>query len=223
MMRRIHCGMPTCLAFVVAVQLGLFAGPFCADDGFTFVSKACALQSDPPELPMRPGSPKASLEGNSLRLDFINMKTADGWIIDPENSQRDRRPALILLLTDRLDQKDPPKAYISRFPVMRGMDNQVIERWVGQVQLDDGKKASRNNAKITEEKIGDIQLTIMDIQGTVLGHGAHTKAGLPNHRFIGAIIDLPRGPYFIRVVGKISDIKKNEDKIMAFLKSAKPN
>lgn len=84
------------------------------------------------------------------------------------------------------------------FFTLGGTADDNLNRWARQVETADGAKPS-----ITSESIGDLTVKRIDARGTYQGMtatGANTGR-LPNHRFIGAVVEGGRGPIQIRLVG----------------------
>lgn len=73
-----------------------------------------------------------------------------------------------------------------------------IERWKGQVKPDPG-----GEPKVTTATVDGFKVTQIDMVGTYSGMSASGgKSGpLPGVRFLGAIIEGPRGPIQIRLTG----------------------
>ena len=121
---------------------------------------------------------------------------------------------------------DPHKCTlrITHYPNMKGMpgiDDMNINRWLRQVTKADGSPHTRDQAKIEVSEFGHVRLTILDLSGTVSTGMGPAASKLPGHRMIAAIVDHPRGPHFVKVVGGLPTIKKWRDAILTFLKSAK--
>lgn len=121
---------------------------------------------------------------------------------------------------------DPHKCTvrITHYPNMKGMpgiDDMNINRWLRQVTKADGSPHTRDQAKIEVSEFGHVRLTILDLSGTVSAGMGPAASKLPDHRMIAAILDHPRGPHFVKVVGGLPTMKKWRDAILTFLKSAK--
>ncbi len=78
-----------------------------------------------------------------------------------------------------------------------------IERWYMQFEQPDGKKSS-DVAKRDTAKAGDIDVTFVDLSGTMkasmmmMGSGDSAK---PGYRMLGAIAEAPSGPWFVKATG----------------------
>ncbi len=121
---------------------------------------------------------------------------------------------------------DPHKCTvrITHYPNMKGMpgiDDMNINRWLRQVTKADGSPHTRDQAKIEVSEFGHVRLTILDLSGTVSAGMGPAASKLPDHRMIAAILDHPRGPHFVKIVGGQPTMKKWRDAILTFLKSAK--
>jgi len=78
-----------------------------------------------------------------------------------------------------------------------------ITRWIGQIQQADGSPSA---AKATRETvtINGLQVTTVDVSGTYVAEvrpGATEHYNKPGFRLRAAVVETPRGPYYIKVTG----------------------
>lgn len=107
---------------------------------------------------------------------------------------------------------------VTYFPRMKGMDDNNIQRWLGQVKHPDGSSYTRDQADVSVVETGNVRVTMLDMSGTVSATmRAEPKA---NHRMIAAIIDHPVGPHFVVAAGPEATMAKWHDEIVTFIKSA---
>jgi hypothetical protein len=78
-----------------------------------------------------------------------------------------------------------------------------IERWIGQMQQPDGS-ASASKARRASRKINGLSTTTIDVEGTYVAEvrpGATERHNKPGFRLRAAVIETPRGPYYIKMTG----------------------
>src|SRR5262249_60578428 len=85
-----------------------------------------------------------------------------------------------------------------------GGADENIKRWKGQFQPAEGKKID-DVSKVEKFKVGNVQVTDLDVQGTFLfkppaDPNAQAKP-LPEYRRFGVIFASENGPYFITLTG----------------------
>jgi hypothetical protein len=78
-----------------------------------------------------------------------------------------------------------------------------INRWIGQMQQPDGSP-STDKARRDARTINGLKATIVDLTGTYVAEvrpGATEHYNKPNFRLRAAVIETPRGPYYIKMTG----------------------
>jgi hypothetical protein len=96
-----------------------------------------------------------------------------------------------------------------------------IERWVGQMRQPDGK-LSVEKAKSETLKINGLQVTTVDVSGTYVAEtapGSGTFHNKPNFRLRAAIVETPRGSYYVKYVGPEKTMAHWEESYLKYLKS----
>src|SRR5258705_7964919 len=76
-----------------------------------------------------------------------------------------------------------------------------IERWVNQMQQPDGK-SSKDRAKESSQTINGLKVDTVDISGTYtaeMAPGSGTFHNKPNFRMRAAVVETPKGSYFIKL------------------------
>ena len=96
-----------------------------------------------------------------------------------------------------------------------------IERWVNQMQQSDGS-ASKDKAKEETLTVNGLKVTTVDVSGTYtaeMAPGSGTFHNNPNYSLRAAVIETPKGSYYLKVVGPAKTIAKWDSSISEFLKS----
>ena len=96
-----------------------------------------------------------------------------------------------------------------------------ITRWIGQIQQPDG---SSTNAKANRSTrtINGLQVTTVDASGTYVAEmrpGSTEHYNKPGFRLRAAVVETPRGPYYIKMTGPKKTMGAANDDFAAFLGS----
>jgi len=100
-----------------------------------------------------------------------------------------------------------------------------LERWIGQMQTPDGRPA-RDKAKTETTTVNGMKVSLLDVSGTYAGGDMGGMAGggaaqtKPNFRMRAAVIETPKGPYFIKLVGPEKTVSRSDQAFQEFVKSA---
>ena len=103
-----------------------------------------------------------------------------------------------------------------------------INRWFGQYSQPDGGE-TKDVAKVTESKIGDNEVTWVDIPGTLMDKQGGPMSPGPmvereNYQMLAAIIQAgEHGQCFVKLYGPRKTISDNADAFKAFVESLKIN
>ncbi len=159
-------------------------------------------------------------EGDALPLAGLGMNLPAGWLPQPAAGGASVAKAVFALPPAEGDTSGA-LLRITHFPAMKGMDDSNINRWLSLVRHPSGRASTRDDAKITVTKLPGAQLTVLDITGTVGAHAKSPGAGVPDQRMIAVILDHPKGPHFVKVIGGVATMQRWEAAIDAFMKSAK--
>ncbi len=74
-----------------------------------------------------------------------------------------------------------------------------MERWIGQVSQPDGSPSDALARRETRALDGGLVLHTLDVSGN--WSGGMSGGGGPGHRFLGAVVEAPGGPFFLRLTG----------------------
>jgi hypothetical protein len=95
-----------------------------------------------------------------------------------------------------------------------------IERWIGQFQQPGGapaKGSARNSFTV-----GALKVTTVDVDGTYVAEtrpGSGERLNKPKFRMRAAVVETPRGPYFVKFTGPQATVSQGLPTFDAFLKS----
>lgn len=96
-----------------------------------------------------------------------------------------------------------------------------IDRWLGQISQPDGRP-TKDVATITRRLINGLSVSEFDASGTFVAEvtpGSTERHNKPGFRLRAAIVETPRGPYFVRVVGPAATVARWAPDIEAFFQS----
>lgn len=100
-----------------------------------------------------------------------------------------------------------------------------IDRWLNQMQQPDGS-SSKEKAKIETTTVNGMPVTTVDVTGKYNGGMASpgvapsaTPADMSNYRMRAAIIETPKGSYFVKLVGPQKTVSRWGQAYTAYLKS----
>jgi hypothetical protein len=160
--------------------------------------------------------------GTVVTLDGLKSQTPSDWVEEPTTSQmrikQFRLPAVG-------NDKDNAELTIFFFGTGGGGSaEENVKRWKGMFVPPEGKKID-DVAKVDKMKVGDVNLTYLDVQGTYLfkdqpfnPNSSTTRR--PNYRMLGVVFESKNGPYFMRLVGPADTVvhykKGFEDWLKAF-------
>src|SRR5215204_2686801 len=94
-----------------------------------------------------------------------------------------------------------------------------VERWVGQMKQSDGSAAG---AKQESFEANGLKVTTVDVSGTYVaetapGSGAFHKK--PAYRLLAAVVETPKGSYFVKLVGPEKTVTQWNDSFLSYVKS----
>lgn len=96
-----------------------------------------------------------------------------------------------------------------------------LERWIGQMQQPDGR-ASSEVAKRATSTVRALKVTTLEVGGTYVAEtapGSGQRVNKPDYQLRAAVVETPRGPYFIKLTGPAKTVTKWAAAYEAFLKS----
>lgn len=98
-----------------------------------------------------------------------------------------------------------------------------IDRWIGQMQQPDGS-ASKDKARREALTINGLKVTTVDLTGTYVAEvrpGATERHNKPGFRLRAAVVETPRGPYYIKMTGPAKTMAAADADFKALLASVR--
>ena len=95
-----------------------------------------------------------------------------------------------------------------------------IERWIGQMEPEQGTQPSRQSF----ETGNGYHVTWVDVTGTLLPStmGTGPAEAQPNSRLLGAVVEGPGGPWFFKATGPKDALGAERENFLEMLRSVKP-
>ena len=96
-----------------------------------------------------------------------------------------------------------------------------MERWVGQIKQADGS-ASKDKAKEESFEANGLKIATVDISGTYVAEtapGSGTLLNKPGYRLRAAVVETPKGSYYVKLVGPEKTVTHWNDSFTSYLKS----
>jgi len=96
-----------------------------------------------------------------------------------------------------------------------------IDRWIGQIQQPDGS-ATKDKARRTTQSVNGLKVTLVDAEGTYVAEvrpGSTERHNKPGFRLRAAVVETPRGPYYLKMTGPAKTIGAADAGFTAFVGS----
>jgi hypothetical protein len=149
----------------------------------------------------------------------LRFKAPDGWTT--EKASPSMRVAQYKLPKAEGDKEDA-SLVLYYFGANQGGTSQAnIDRWIGQMQQPD-RSDSKSKAKTENLTINGLKVTTVDVTGTYtaeMAPGSGTFHNDDNYRLRAAVIETPKGNYFVKLAGPAKTIARWEQSYNDYLKS----
>ena len=94
-----------------------------------------------------------------------------------------------------------------------------VRRWIGQFEQQAGAPA---DGKRMTFSVGDLKVTTVDVSGTYIAEvrpGSTERHNKPNFRMRAAVVETPRGPYFVKFTGPAKTVTAASSAFDGFIRS----
>jgi hypothetical protein len=164
-------------------------------------------------------TPSNTAQSNSSAAGELHYKAPDGWVKEPSSSAM--RVAQYKLPKAEGDPEDAALV-VYYFGATQGGAVQVnVDRWISQVQQPDGS-SSKDKAKTETSTVNGLKVTTVDVSGTYtaeMAPGTPSQRNDANYRLRAAVIETPKGNYFLKLVGPAKTMGRWEQSFTDFVKS----
>jgi hypothetical protein len=149
----------------------------------------------------------------------LRFKAPDGWVTEkPSSSMRVAQ----YKLTKAEGDKEDASLVLYYFGATQGGSAQAnIDRWISQMEQPDGSP-SKGKAKTESLTINGLKVTTVDVTGTYtaeMAPGSGTFHSDANYRLRAAVIETPKGNYFVKLAGPAKTIARWDQAYTDYLKS----
>jgi hypothetical protein len=172
---------------------------------------ACSRQGSTATNPQTNSSQSASGE--------LKFKAPDGWTTEkPTSSMRVAQYKLPKADGD----KEDASLVLYYFGTNAGGSTQAnIDRWIGQMQQSDGSD-SKSKAKTETMTVNGLKVSTVDVTGIYtaeMAPGSGTFHNDADYRLRAAVIETPKGNYFVKLAGPVKTIAHWDKEYNDYLKS----
>jgi len=188
-------------AFAGVLLASLLSCSACGGKGATVATQASAAQS------------------NSSASGELRYKAPDGWVKETASSAM--RMAQYKLPKAEGDLEDAALVVYYFGATQGGAVQANIDRWISQIQQPDGS-SSKDKAKTETMTINGLKVTTVDVTGTYtaeMAPGSGTMHNDANYRLRAAVIETPKGNYFLKLFGPAKTMGRWEPSVTDFVKS----
>jgi hypothetical protein len=161
--------------------------------------------------------PSPALGTARTTLEGITLTVPVGWSAEPARVPPGMPAALapkaVYSLTTGIADPDVVNVRVSHFPEMKAKEDMVqdnLNRWYTMLQQPDGRPTSEV-ARTETYEAGPARVTVTRFTGR--------KGKSADRGMIGAIIEHPNGPFFVKATGSAAGIEAWAPHIELYLKS----
>ena len=162
---------------------------------------------------------QSSAQSNSPASGELHYKAPDGWL--KEQTTSSMRVAQYKLPRTEGDPEDALLVVYYFGATQGGAVQANIDRWISQMQQPDGS-ASKDRAKTETSTVNGLKVTSVDVSGTYtaeMAPGSGTTHNDQNYRMRAAVIETPKGNYFVKLAGPEKTVMRWDQSYNDFLKS----
>jgi len=149
----------------------------------------------------------------------LGYTAPDGWVAEKPSSSM--RVAQYKLPRQSGDQEDA-SLVLYYFGQNQGGGTQAnIDRWISQMHQADGSDP-KARAKTETLTVNGLKVTTLDLSGTYSAEmtpGGGDFTNKPNYRLRGAVVETPKGSYFLKLVGPEKTIAHWDQSFRDYLNS----
>ena len=149
----------------------------------------------------------------------LRYKAPEGWVKEQPSSAM--RVAQYKLPKAEGDNEDAALVIYFFGATQGGSIQANVDRWISQIQQPDGS-SSGDKAKTDTMTVNGLKVSTVDITGTYtaeMAPGSGTMHNDANYRLRAAVIETPKGNYFLKLVGPAKTMGRWEQLITDFVKS----
>jgi len=149
----------------------------------------------------------------------LKYKVPDGWIVEQPTSSM--RAAQYRLPKAEGDTEDAILVLYYFGQGQGGSATANTDRWINQMQQADGHP-SKENAKSETLTVNGLKVSTVDVAGTYTAEvspGSGTFNNKAGYRLRAAVVETPRGSYYVKLVGPEKTVGKWDEAYTKYFKS----
>ena len=170
----------------------------------------------PPSAPQAsPAQPSPQSQSSAAGSGDLRLSAPNGWSSEPAASSM--RVAQYKLPRAQGDAEDASLVVYYFGQGQGGSVDANLERWAGQM----GQTVDKSHKQ--SMTVNGLAVTLLDVTGTYTGDmspGSGAGQSKPNTRLRAAVIETPKGPYFLKLVGPVKTVGHWEQEFLSFVKSS---
>lgn len=96
-----------------------------------------------------------------------------------------------------------------------------LDRWISQIEQPDGSP-SKAKAKLESFTVNNLKISTIDLTGTYVAEtapGSGVRHNKPEYRLRAAIIETPKGPYYVKLFGPTRTLNRWDKSFNDYLQS----
>ena len=165
------------------------------------------------------GMQSSAAQSNTNASGELHFKAPDGWVTEKASSSM--RVAQYKLPKAEGDNDDASLVLYYFGATQGGTSQANIDRWISQMKQPDGS-ASKDKARTETTTINGLKVTTVDVSGTYtaeMAPGSGSFHNDTNYRLRAAVVETPKGNYFVKLAGPSKTIARWDQAYTDYLKS----
>jgi hypothetical protein len=149
----------------------------------------------------------------------IKFKAPEGWVVEKPSSSM--RVAQYKLPKVEGDNADASLVLYFFGSSQGGSVSDNVDRWINQIEQPDGS-SSKDKAKIETQTVNGMKVTMVDVSGTYtaeMSPGSQTRHNESNQRLRAAVIESPKGNYFLKLIGPAKTVSRWDQSFVDYVMS----
>jgi hypothetical protein len=149
----------------------------------------------------------------------LKFRVPAGWIDEERSSTM--RVAQYRLPKAADDFEDASVIVYYFGPGQGGSTAANIERWQSQMKQADGA-SSKDKAKEERLEVNGLKVATIDVVGTYVAETAPGSGAfhhIPGYRLRAAVVETPKGSYFVKLVGPEKTVTQWNESFMSYIRS----
>jgi len=205
----------TMLVFIIALCGACAPPPTRIEPG----SAPSPSRSPGPAGSFPQAAPPAGTSGSASAPGDLQFKAPASWVKEQPTSRM--RTAQFQVPSAEGDTENGSLAIFYFGPGQGGSPQANLDRWIAQFEQPDGSP-SKDKARMKSMTVNGLSVSLLDLTGTYtaeMNPGAGDRQNKPQSRMLAAVVETPKGPYFVKLVGPTRTVDRSEPEFTAFLNS----